>query len=92
MSSHFWEKACVYFFLSGYRFHIAIENQAWYNVKVFMTKYNVPCFCHPAGHRVAARCLSFFLLCVIVKEQLGITPKSSFQNLCCKVYFGSWSL
>ena len=66
MSSHFSEKVCVYFFLSGHRFHIAIENQAWYNVKAFMTKYNVPCFCHPAGHRVAARCLSFFLLCVIV--------------------------
>lgn len=54
-------KKPAFIYLSGHRFHIAIGNQAWYNVKAFMTKYNVPCFCHPAGHRVAARCLFFFL-------------------------------
>ena len=40
-------------------------------------RYHVPCFCHLAGHRVAARCLFLFSFYVLLsKNGSGLHPKA----------------
>jgi hypothetical protein len=57
--------------------------------KSIMTKYNVPCFCHPAGHRAQLGVFFFFVNWLLSKKHYDCIQKL-LLNLRSQIDLGSW--